>query len=111
MFSKAGPVWPSSFPFPDFALTEVIRSSGNGSIVSSDSLLKCLPWILRAIQSKPGLAFAYWRLQLHIFLVLAGHSERHLEAEKRITDTEMQLLSRLTACGLGVDHMADTINI
>lgn len=97
----AGPIWPSSFPSPDFALPEVICSSGNGSIVSSDSLLKCLPRILRAIQSNPGLAFASWRLQLHTFLLLAGYSERHLQAEKRITDkttTKMLLLSHFTAC-------------
>lgn len=41
----------------DFALTEVVCSSGNGSITSSDLLAKCLPCILSAIQSNLGLAY------------------------------------------------------
>lgn len=75
---KLGPIWPfSRLRFSaDFALTEVICSSGNGSIMSSDSLLKCLPWIIRAIQSNLGITFACWRLKFHIFMVLVGDSER-----------------------------------
>lgn len=77
-FLKLSPIWSSSFLFflslcSDFALTKVIWSSGNGSIMSSDLLVKCLPWILRAIQSNLGLTFANWRLKLHIFMVLGGY--------------------------------------
>lgn len=77
-FLKLGPIWPFSLLrfSADFALTEVICSSGNGSIMSSDSLLKCLPWIIRAIQSNLGITFACWRLKFHIFMVLVGDSER-----------------------------------
>lgn len=43
----------------DFALTKVICSSGNRSIMTSDLLAECLPCILSAIQSSLGLASAY----------------------------------------------------
>lgn len=56
----------------DFALTKVICSSGNGSIMSSNLLAKCLPCILSAIQSSLGLASAYCRVKFHISTVLRG---------------------------------------
>lgn len=45
--------------------------------MSSDSLLKCLPWIIRAIQSNLGLALACRGLRFHIFLVLVGAPGGH----------------------------------
>lgn len=66
----------------DFALTEVICSSGNGSIMSSDLLAKCLPCILSAIQSSLGLASAYWRVKFHMDMVLRGILRNTLPARE-----------------------------
>lgn len=67
---------PSFCLYLDFTLTKVICNSGNGSIMSSDLLAKCLPCILCAIQSSLGLASAYWRVKFHMFMELRGILEK-----------------------------------
>lgn len=54
----------------DFALTKVSCSSGNGSIISSNLLAKCLPCNLSAIQSSLGLASACCRVKFHMSMML-----------------------------------------